>query len=197
MEKQETAQQETIIQSYKSLIAKQDQEIAQLRSQLQSQLTIGGDNPSAVAYPIQTTDQHTLTDSAKEAESVTQSTAADEKYNLLLREKEETERKAADQQLTITSLQQTIADLHEQLREKEEAERKAADQQLTIGSLQKTIADLHEQLAELNKDFQTSQQEMEDLLVCLAEQDSEAKRMRSRLRELGDPVDGGDTDEEE
>lgn len=146
------------------MIAKQDHEIAHLRSQL-AQLTVradgnanGGDGGGGLNIMlVPKTDQQTIT------------------------EEQEIDKPAP---IKVEETQQYV----ELMEQKDAAEWKIQEKDQTIESLQKTIADLHEQLADVNRDFQSNQQEMEDLLVCLAEQDSESKRMRRRLRELGEPV---------
>lgn len=47
---------------------------------------------------------------------------------------------------------------------------------------------MREENGSLKSKLQETQQEMDDLLVCLAEQDQDVKRMRDRLRQLGDVV---------
>ncbi|RKP13963.1 p115 like vesicle tethering protein [Piptocephalis cylindrospora] len=57
--------------------------------------------------------------------------------------------------------------------------------------------ELETELAESKKKFATLEGEQEDLLVFLAEQDTESKKMRSRLRELGEDIPPSDDEEEE
>lgn len=56
---------------------------------------------------------------------------------------------------------------------------------------------MSQELEQLRERTQGLEKEQEDLLVFLADQDAEAKRMRKRLRELGEDIPKSDDEEEE
>lgn len=66
-----------------------------------------------------------------------------------------------------------------------------------IAPYQDTIKTLEAQVSEWKQKQQDTQKEMDDLLVCLAEQDIEAQRLRDRLKALGEEVEFSDEDADE
>ncbi|KAI8805038.1 p115 like vesicle tethering protein [Cladochytrium replicatum] len=62
----------------------------------------------------------------------------------------------------------------------------------TIGELRSQIAQLQSKLAEQTGRAESLEKEMDDLLVCLAEQDMENRKLKDRLRAHGEVVDSDD-----
>ncbi len=133
VEKEEAAQHESIVTSYKGLIAQQDQEIAQLRNRVKE-----------LEVEIQRNAQRTQDDNESHQVS----------------------------EIATSPIQ--VPDIELQRRDEE-------------------IERLRSEKEEWKTKYETAQQELEDLLVCLAEQDEESQKFKDRLRALGQDVD----DEEE
>ena len=70
-------------------------------------------------------------------------------------------------------------------------------QQQSLPKDKETISQLERQVQEWKQKYETTQKEMEDLLVCLAEQDMEVNKLKDRLRTLGEEVSDDDVDPED
>ncbi|KAI3635522.1 hypothetical protein MIR68_006160 [Amoeboaphelidium protococcarum] len=102
----------------------------------------------------------------------------------------------SEQDQTIASLKAEVSQLKQQLSSKQQQIQQQSSpqsnnhKQLEQIDIEKhpVMIDLRQQLSEANEQYQSVNQEMEDLLVCLAEQDVEMKKLKQRLKELGDNV---------
>jgi hypothetical protein len=117
-----------------------------------------------------------------------------------LKMKQQEKEEQHQQETVLTQYKQLIASQDSELAQlrKQIQEMKVSGSGLVNGASgdNKALESARKEVNEWAEKYAHLQKEMEDLLVCLAEQDEEVKRLKSRLRELGEPISEDEEDEE-
>jgi hypothetical protein len=128
-----------------------------------------------------------------------------------LKQKQQEKEESQQQENVISSYKKVIAEqdaemakLRQRLAAMEVSQAPVAANPAESGSqdgrmkeLEETVGQLQAEVVEWKGKYETTRQEMEDLLVCLAEQDMEVAKLKERLMAHGETFDEGLEDDEE